>query len=96
MSQLTNLFESSTMADRVRLLEAMGRELARRNPAGAEVMGKAMLAGARAETTPRGLGVATGINLLIHNLEMRAGELDRYIDGAAPGDGYVEVIIPLG
>lgn len=80
--------------------EMLGRiaaELARRNPDAAEVFGEALTHSAREEKADHmhGLGVATSISLFTGNLEMRAGELDRYIAGEEPGAGYVEVVVPL-
>jgi hypothetical protein len=79
------------------MMGRIARELARRNPDAAEMFGDALSHSAREEKADHihGLGVATGISLFTGRLEMRAGELDRYIDGKPAGDGYEEVVIPL-
>lgn len=79
------------------MLGRLAAELARRNPDAAEVFGAALGRSAREEKAQHihGLGVATSISLFTGNLEMRAGELDRYIAGESPGAGYVEAVIPV-
>lgn len=93
--------ETEGMSEKERLaymLDALARAMARRNPDAAEMFGDALGTAARAEKVDHidGLGVVTRISLFAGTLEMRGGELDRYIDGEPPGDGYEEVVIPLG
>ncbi len=70
---------------------------ASKNPDVAEELGQALARSARREKAAGGgvLGMALfiGTNGV---LEMRAGNLNAYIEGEAPGRSYTESLTPLG
>ena len=71
-------------------LQLIARELARRNPDAAEVLGEELTTAAAIEKTPMAFGVSTRINHLTHQLEMRAGDLQAGYVEKRPGADYVE------
>lgn len=74
-------------------IAALAAGMVAANPDAAEELGGLLSRAARSVKVGHihGLGVATRISLVTGRLEMRAGVLDRYIAGEAPGNGYMEV-----
>lgn len=71
-------------------LQLVARELARRNPDAAEVLGEELTTAAAVQKTPIRFGVSTRLNGVTGQLEMRAGDLQAGYVEKRPGADYVE------